>query len=204
MNKGLDKSKADFSAWEIKPLTLWSCWLWSTLCGECQRLPEEGVAGVDTSELYGKQWDQGLKLATDCIQWKHQALSWHTKYSSFLSPAVLAFRSSLKAHSFPVGATLKDWYNDQKCVMSWFIKPVTISRVMMKEGGLMTSQPKFLSYRVLLPQSAQKLDSHGRHSHPTVLNASGKRGKIFVQELEKLYQLFLSKRCDRAFLKKQC
>lgn len=64
-------------------------------------------------------------------------------------------------------STLEDWYNDQKCVMLWLVIPVLISKVILEEGWLMTSQSKFLNYSILLPIicSAATLSWQGITSH---------------------------------------
>lgn len=46
--------------------------------------------------------------------------------------------------------------------------------------------------------------SHDRESHPTALSSSvKKKSQVFVQELEKLHQHFLSNGDDHAFLEKK-
>lgn len=102
-------------------------------------------------------------------------------------------------------STLEDWYNDQKYVMLWLVIPVLISKVILEEGWLMTSQSKFLNYSILLPIicSAATLSWQGITSHCSQQLSKKKKSQVFVQELEKLHQHFLSNGDDHAFLEKK-
>jgi len=85
--------------------------------------------------------------------------------------AGLALSSSSDLHFSSVGSTLEDWYKDHKCVMPWSMKPITVGRVVLKEGEIkdFLVQVSELQWS-LFPCSTRQLVSHDRESHPTALN----------------------------------